>query len=145
MVVDGNVIAHHSFTFFLVASLRIPLEEMPLPLSVHIMVCLLPLPLLVESRGGHMTKALQMRSLNTLVAVTGAGWCLSPAGTVKGIPLSARVVGLVGCEHSAHVSGSGAGREETDLAQAFGSNYTCLLLGFPAPWTSQFLEPTDSF
>lgn len=57
MVVDGSVIAHHSFTFFLVGSLRIPLEEMPLPLLVHIMVCLLPLPLLVESRGGHMDQS----------------------------------------------------------------------------------------
>lgn len=78
-----------------------------------------------------MIKALQMRSLNILVAVTGSGWCLNPTGTVKGIPLSARAAGLVGCEQS--LSGSGAGREETDLAQAFGSNYTCLLIGIPAP------------
>lgn len=117
MVVDGGVIAHHSFTFFLVASFRIPLEEMPLPLLVHIMVCLLLLPLLVESCGGHMTIALQMTSLNTLVAVTGSGWCLSPAGSVKGTPLSARAAGLVGCEHPAHLSGSGAGREELDPSQ----------------------------
>lgn len=145
MVVDGSVIGHHSLTFFLVASLRIPLEEMPLPLSVHIMGVCFPCPSLWNPGVGIWLKFCKWDHWIPWWQPGYPGWCLCPAGTVKGIPLSASAAGLVGCEHPVHLSGSGAGREETDLAQAFGSNYICLFLGFPAPGTSQFLEPTHSF
>ena len=76
----------HSFTLFLVTALRIFLEEILLPQSVHVLVWLLPLPLPVGPRGGHITQALPMRSLNTLVAVTGSGMAPDPRWNYKEDP-----------------------------------------------------------